>query len=76
MITGAQRMACGNCGHGLFRIFTMGRHGSFDAHLELATECGQCKSVSIVKPTPTLLQLDFAEDAPGRLCQMDPKTGV
>ncbi len=75
MITGAKHMACGNCGHGLFRMFTLGRHGNVDAHLELAAECAQCKSTSLIKPTPSLLQLEFAENAPGRLCEMTPTTG-
>ncbi len=75
MITDAKRMACGNCGHGLFRMFTLGRLDSIEGHLELAAECAECKSASIIKPMPSLLQLDFAEGAPGRLCEMTLTTG-
>ena len=75
MITDAKRMSCGNCGNGLFRMFTLGRHGSIEGHLEMAAECAQCKSTTIIKPMPSLLQLHWGDDAEGRLCEMTPKTG-
>lgn len=70
MITGAQPMACGNCGHGLFRMFLT------DAYTKtpLLSECAKCESITIITPsTPTLLR-EWGPNAEGILCPMEPKS--
>jgi hypothetical protein len=71
MITNAQPMACGACGHGLFRMFhTEADTGGFS----LIAECNQCKSTSVIKPKPAELEIDWGEKSDGILCRMTPES--
>lgn len=63
-------MACGNCGHGLFRVFSY----EADFVMKLVTQCEKCDSTSVVEPVPATLRIEFGDGSDGRLCRMDPKT--
>lgn len=68
MLTNAQAMACGNCGHGLFRMFS----APAAASLKLVAECAKCKSTSVIETRPAELTIEFGEGSDGCLCRMDP----
>ena len=70
MVTNAQAMACGACGHGFFRMFHQPVIDSF----RLIAECAHCKSTSNIEPSPPRLTIGFGENSEGTLCRMDPKT--
>lgn len=68
MMTNLEPMACGNCGHGLFRMYSAQREPS----LKLIAQCNKCRSTSIIEPAPAALQIEFGEHSDGRLCCMRP----
>lgn len=68
MITGAKPMACGNCGHGLFRMYY--QEGKRDQ--SLMAECAKCASVSVIAPTAPSLSIEWGPAAEGILCPMQP----
>lgn len=70
MITGAQPMACGNCGLGLFRMFSTGQEYQ---GMRLIAECFACGSTSVISTRPAELEIEFGEGSDGRLCHMNPK---
>ena len=72
MVTGAQPMACGNCGHGLFRMFSSNDHGD----MKLFAECASWKEYSVIscrQPQPELI-IEFGDNCDGRLCNMEPRS--
>lgn len=70
MITNAKPMACGNCGHGLFRFF----YTEPTKDEGLLAECAQCKSVSKITFSKPKLVIDWGEGAEGILTTMEPKS--
>lgn len=68
MNTNAQQMACGACGHGLFRIFHLPANPGFT----LSAECLKCLSTSVIKPKPAELEIGWGENSDGVLCRMTP----
>ena len=69
MITNARSMACGNCGHGLFRMFTQPR--PVDPMAVLMAECDKCKSVSLIHVDKPRLHIGWGEGAEGILTVME-----
>lgn len=68
-------MACGGCGHGLFRMFSTDEStGGFDGYVRLLAECGSCASVSVIQPAPPMVTVGWTDGAEGVLCRMQPKT--
>lgn len=66
-------MACGGCGHGLFRMFNANEDtGGMEGYVRLLAECSSCKSVSVIQPSPPLMTIGWGEGAEGRLCNMAP----
>jgi hypothetical protein len=63
MITNAQTMACGNCGHGKFAIYK-----STTLHIE----CLKCLSVSDIDVTIPKITIEWGENSEGILCEMTP----
>lgn len=61
MNTNAQKMACGNCGHESFSIYT-------DKQGDLIAECNSCKSTTIITVT-SKIKLDWGEKSDGILCK-------
>lgn len=68
MQTNISPMACGNCGGGLFKMFSAPTSYGF----KLIAECTACKSTSIIEPTLPKLKIDWGEGADGCLCKMKP----
>ena len=69
MQTNVSPMACGNCGRGLFKMYSAPTNYGF----KLIAECNNCKSTSIIEPTMPKLDIDWGENAGGILCNMTPK---
>ena len=61
-------MACGNCGHGLFKMYSEPTNYDF----KLIAGCDKCKSTSVITPTQPKLDIDWGEGADGCLCKMEP----
>ena len=59
-------MACGGCGHGLFRIAgtTSGPH--------IYVQCEKCDSISVIKPAPADLVVEWGPSGDGVLCRRKP----
>lgn len=70
MIAGARPMACGNCGHGLFRMF----YTEPTVDVGLMAECDKCKSVSTITASQPRVEIGWGEGAEGVLCRMEPST--
>jgi len=69
MLIGVKPMACGNCGHGLFRMFI--KNSLTEG---LLAECAQCKSVSTITASKPEVEIGWGEGADGILCQQVPKS--
>lgn len=69
MVLNAKTMGCGNCGHGLFRMFKSVN----DDNLNLVAECNSCKATSIIGVNKPQIYIDFGEESDGRLCEMTPR---
>jgi len=74
MITNAKPMGCGNCGHGLFRMFYRERHPSMDGFRSLLAECDNCRSVSTIGPSEPVIEIGWGKDAEGILAPGKPKS--
>lgn len=65
MRTNTHPMACGGCGNGLFRVFTLSDDQC------LFAECTACKSVSAIRPQARLV-IDWEPKSEGVLAPMEP----
>ncbi len=61
MMIDAKLMRCGGCGADTFRLFTA------DRAARIAVECQGCKSASYIEPEPAKLQIEWDDDAQGRI---------
>lgn len=71
MITDAKPMACGNCGHGMFRMY---KKNDKQDDFKLFAECESCKSTSVIEASKPKLKIEFGEGSAGRLCNMGPNS--
>ena len=70
MITGAQAMACGCCGHGSFHVFAP----PFGPGILVYLECDKCQSQSVIKPVPATLCIEWGPLGDGVLTVMEPSS--
>lgn len=71
MITNAKPMACGNCGHGLFRMY---KKTDKQDNFKIFAECESCKSTSVIQAAEPQLKIEFGEGSDGCLCDMEPNS--
>ena len=71
MISNAKPMACGNCGHGLFRMY---KKSDKQNGFRLIAECDSCKSTSVIEASKPQLQIEFGVGSSGCLCDMEPNS--
>jgi hypothetical protein len=64
MITGAQTMACGNCGCGQFRVYKSSK--------TIHVECVKCLSVSDLIVSTPKIDIEWGENSDGILSEMTP----
>jgi hypothetical protein len=66
MVTNAEAMMCGNCGHESFRMFCRKDDGYLQ---QLFAECCSCKSVSVIEVDKPHIQINWGDGAEGVLCE-------
>lgn len=62
MIENARKLSCGACGEELVRVY--------QAKDRLLAECASCAAKTVIRCLPAKLDMNFADDSDGMLCDM------